>query len=453
MAGISWGAKIMPVQVANKDGGYFDYDVIEALRFASGLDNVSGEKPVQRADVINMSFAGEAFSASMLEATDAARAEGVILVASSGNEYSYVVNYPASNHGVISVGATDYQGAKVDYSTYNEFVDVVAPAGISNPEYASDLNRDGYSDAIMTADGAPTGSIVDGDKPSGYSPADGTSFSAPVVSGVLALMKSVYPELTPADVDSLLASGALTNDIGPSGHDQFFGHGMIDALKAVTIARSIADDPENNAPKVPDYRVSNREFNFTQSAISGELTISNSTGFGSIVSVSSDQSWLGIEQIIEELDSAEELDQAEEIVLPIVTRYRLSVDTQNLFDTAYSSTISVTDSAGTVQYIDVSLVLQSIDGEQFDAPIYVQFYDGNGLVNQVDAEALGQGVWTYQIEGLLPGAYEVVAQSDLDKNRQLCSVGELCGIESIDLDLEDISGFDVVTELQIVEQP
>ncbi|KZY64636.1 hypothetical protein A3742_12550 [Oleiphilus sp. HI0071] len=448
MAGVSWGGKIMPVQVANKEGLYSDYDIANALRYVSGLDNVSGQTPSQRADIVNMSFGGEAFSMSMLEAIDAARAEGLILVAASGNEYSYVVNYPASNHGVISVGATDYQGSKVAYSTYNEFVDVVAPAGISDlSDGATDLDRDGYLDAIMRVDGSPTGLTLPDGKPSGYSPSQGTSFSAPVVSGVLALMKSVYPDLTPAHVDSLLASGALTNDIGPDGRDPYFGHGMIDAFKAVSIAQQIAADPANIAPKVPDYRVSDREFRFTQSAIAGELSISNSTEYGSIASVTSDQSWLSIEQVIEELDPADEPE------LPSVTRYRLSVDTRNLFDTAYFATISVTDSEGTVQYIGVSLELQNIDGQQFDAPMYVQFYNGNGLANQVDAQAVGQGIWSYQVEGLLPGAYEVVVQSDLDKNGQLCSVGELCGIESIDLDLEDVSGLDVVTELQIVEQP
>ena len=449
MAGVSWGAKIMPLQVADKNGDMFDYDIVEALRFASGLDNVSGQKPAQRADVVNMSFGSEAFSVSVLEATDAARAAGVILVAASGNDYGYVVNYPASNHGVISVGATDYQGSKVAYSTFNEFVDVVGPAGISElRDGATDLDRDGYLDAIMRVDGTVTGNILSGDKPSGYSPAQGTSFSAPVVSGVIALMKSVYPGLTPAQMDSLLASGALTNDIGPAGRDMYFGHGMIDAFKAVTVARSINDDPTNKAPQVPDFRVSDRLFEFTESALTGELIISNSTQYGSLVSVSSDQRWLSIEPIIEETDPA-----SEEVVLPVVSRYRLSVDTGDLLDTAYTATISVTDSDGTVQYIDVSLKLQSIDSERLDAPLYVQLYNDGGLVRQVDATELGLGVWTYQLEGLIPGTYDIVAQSDLDVNRTLCSVGELCGMESLNLELEDISGFDVVTELQLEAQP
>ena len=448
MAGVSWGAKIMPLAVVGKDESHPDYDVIEAIRYAAGMENLSGSIPDQPADIINMSFGDLAFSASLLEAVDAARGAGIVLVASSGNEYSNVVNYPASYHGVISVGATNFQGSKADYSTFNEYVDVVAPVGVSTLfQGATDLSLDGYLDGIMRVDGSPTGYILSGDKPSGYSPGEGTSFSAPVVSGVIALMKSVYPKLSPAEVDSLLASGALTNDVGPDGRDPYFGHGIIDAFKAVSIAQQIAADPANIAPKVPDYRVSDRELKFTQNAIAGELSISNSTEYGSIVSVTSDQSWLSIEQIIEELDPADE------IVLPIVTRYRLSVDTRDLFDTAYSATISVTDSEGTVQYIGVSLELQNIDGQQFDAPMYVQFYNGNGLANQVDAQAVGQGIWSYQVEGLLPGAYEVVVQSDLDKNAQLCSVGELCGIESIDLDLEDISGLDVVTELQILEQP
>jgi subtilisin family serine protease len=67
--------------------------------------------------------------------------------------------------------------------------------------------------------------------------------AAPHVAGVMALMKSIYPALTPAEFDALLASGELTDDAGPPGRDDFFGHGIINARKAVEAALALQAAP------------------------------------------------------------------------------------------------------------------------------------------------------------------------------------------------------------------
>jgi serine protease len=64
----------------------------------------------------------------------------------------------------------------------------------------------------------------------------GTSMATPHVAGVIALMKAVNPGLTPQRVADLLASGALTDDLGAPGKDDQFGYGLINASKAVTAA-------------------------------------------------------------------------------------------------------------------------------------------------------------------------------------------------------------------------
>jgi serine protease len=64
----------------------------------------------------------------------------------------------------------------------------------------------------------------------------GTSMATPHVAGVVALMKAVAPGLTPQRIADLLASGALTDDLGAPGKDDQFGHGLINASKAVAAA-------------------------------------------------------------------------------------------------------------------------------------------------------------------------------------------------------------------------
>ena len=64
----------------------------------------------------------------------------------------------------------------------------------------------------------------------------GTSMATPHVAGVIALMKAVAPSLTPQAITNLLASGALTDDLGAPGKDDQFGYGLINASKAVAAA-------------------------------------------------------------------------------------------------------------------------------------------------------------------------------------------------------------------------
>ena len=66
-----------------------------------------------------------------------------------------------------------------------------------------------------------------------YTFLNGTSMAAPHMAGVMALMRSVNPGLSPADIETLLVSGRLTDDLGPPGRDDSYGHGMINAYKSV----------------------------------------------------------------------------------------------------------------------------------------------------------------------------------------------------------------------------
>ena len=95
------------------------------------------------------------------------------------------------------------------YSNFGPTIDVAAPGG----DMSADLNGDGYLDGVPSTRGDDSsGSIV-----MDYSFLQGTSMASPHVAGVIALMKSVDPSLTPTQFDTLLASGALAIDLGAPG--------------------------------------------------------------------------------------------------------------------------------------------------------------------------------------------------------------------------------------------
>lgn len=145
LAGVSWGARIMPLRVLGTQGGT-SFDITQAIRFAAGLSNNSNTVPPQVADIINLSLGGPGFSQATQDTIDQARAAGVIIIAAAGNDNSSELFYPASYNGVVSVSAIDFQNNRAPYSNYGNFIDASAPGGNLN----SDANNDGYGDGVLS---------------------------------------------------------------------------------------------------------------------------------------------------------------------------------------------------------------------------------------------------------------------------------------------------------------
>ncbi|WP_075350345.1 S8 family serine peptidase [Algoriphagus marinus] len=144
---------------------------------------------------------------------------GAVVIFSSGNSngiFSGVV-YPADLNGVITIGAINKNGNIWNYSSRGSQMDLVAPSG----------NLDGNGDVVTT----------DRMGVAGYDPGNytntfgGTSAAAPQVSGVAALMLSRNPNLTLQLLRSILQNTAT--DMGPSGFDNTFGFGRLNAQAAV----------------------------------------------------------------------------------------------------------------------------------------------------------------------------------------------------------------------------
>ena len=192
VAGVSWGARIMPLKVldASGDGSYAD--VASAIVYAA--DN--------GAMVLNLSLGGQDHSAALTEAVDYARERGCLLAAAAGND-SGAVLYPAANDGVLAIAATTRRDKRWYGSNYGPEVDAAAPGD------------DIYNATVNNA----------------YSSSSGTSAATPHVSGLAALVWSVRPDLTNDDVARVITETA--RDLGSPGWDKFYGWGRIDAYQAV----------------------------------------------------------------------------------------------------------------------------------------------------------------------------------------------------------------------------
>ncbi|MEM7366910.1 MAG: S8 family serine peptidase, partial [Pseudomonadota bacterium] len=267
VAGVTWLGRIMALRTLGACGSGSSFDIQQALLYAAGLPNSSGTVPSQTADIVNLSLGSEFSSASEQEVYAQVRDAGVIIVAAAGNSGVRGIEFPASYQGVISVSATSILDTLAAYSTFGPAVDVAAPGGdFGTP----DIDGDGRVDGVLSTDandapGAPLPTLE-------YK--QGTSMAAPHVAGVIALMKGIHPELTPEDVDTLLLSGLITDDLGDPGRDERFGNGRINALKAVLAAQQLADGGE--LQPVPLLQVRPGILNFGQ--LLNQLTVQVENG-------------------------------------------------------------------------------------------------------------------------------------------------------------------------------
>ncbi len=226
VAGVSWGARIMPVRALDGcDGTGSSFDIMQGVRYAAGLSNDSGTLPSQRAAVINLSFGVNAPCDSTTAALyEEVRARGVVVVAAAGNDATSAAQTPASCPNVISVSSVGPLRTRAPYSNFGPMVDVAAPGG----DMSRDVNGDGLPDGVYSTHASGGGATI---FPT-LELLGGTSMAAPHVAGVIALMLSASPATTPLQIDGLLAQGALTDDIGQPGPDEL-GVGLINARKSV----------------------------------------------------------------------------------------------------------------------------------------------------------------------------------------------------------------------------
>ena len=229
-AGIDWAARILPVRVLGKCYGD-DSDIVDGIAWAAGLSVPGVPANPTPAQVINLSFGeqGECEPAYQ-QAIASAFAHGITraIVVSAGNDSGDVADdTPANCPGVISVGAVTSAGGRASYSNFGATMTISAPggdsfAGFDGIEILSNLGQ-----SVPTTDSVDLG--------------NGTSFSAPMVSGTISLMLAVAPALTASQVRAVLASSAQPFPPGSSCTTAICGAGIVDAAAAVQAAQSIDD--------------------------------------------------------------------------------------------------------------------------------------------------------------------------------------------------------------------
>lgn len=216
VAGVAYGAKIVPARVLGKCGGYTS-DIADAIIWTSG-GAVSGVPAnANKARVLNLSLGGSgACDTTTQNAINSARSRGAVVVVAAGNSNVNAGNAnPANCAGVVTVAAVGRGGGKASYSNYGTVVDVAAPGGDAGAGVLSTLNSG------LTSPAADS-----------YAYYQGTSMATPHVAGVAALMLSKNPNLTPDEVEAKLKSTARAFPAACSG----CGTGIVDASAAVTAA-------------------------------------------------------------------------------------------------------------------------------------------------------------------------------------------------------------------------
>lgn len=193
VAGVNWNGRVLPVRVAGKCGADVA-DIVDGMRWAAGLPVSGVPDNTNPARIVNISFGGSAAcNAAYQSAVDDLAAVGAVVVAAAGNERTGPTR-PASCTGVIGVAALNRDGFKATYSNFGPALTVATVGG--DPSHLGRWGSLLGDDGILTLDnagfqspGSPT-----------YSRVSGSSFAAPIASGVVSLMLSANPSLTAAQI-------------------------------------------------------------------------------------------------------------------------------------------------------------------------------------------------------------------------------------------------------------
>lgn len=270
LVGVAYGAQLVSIYTQDKYTDTYTTEIANAFRYATAADVMNNswgfgnllkhETNWAFLDNANDPAFAPAFQALHDLAATGRGGLGTVVVQSAGNGYGYgddtnLHNFQNSRY-IITVGATDYAGGASWFSTSGASILVAAPGGGGIGDYSSILTTDRGGAA-----GNTTGNTV---------LADGTSFSAPIVSGIVALMLEVNPHLGYRDVQQILAYTAHQNQdqdsfYAPSANGaadwnggglqyiygfQTSGFGLVDALAAVRLAATWDGTPKTVANTV-----------------------------------------------------------------------------------------------------------------------------------------------------------------------------------------------------------
>ncbi|MFB8172878.1 type VII secretion-associated serine protease mycosin [Kitasatospora purpeofusca] len=214
--GIAPGAKVLSIRQNDAEGNGDVHSLVEAVNsaVAQGAKVINISQDVRGA--ADTRFVGYE---ELKAAVDNAESRGVVVVASSGNDGKKGDTYPAAFRTVLAVGASDRNNERTYFSQYGDFVDVAAP-GV---DMLSTVPRGGQ--------------CVD----------NGTSFAAPYVAGLAALLVGAHKDWRPSQVRAWIEQTAQRTD---HKSNEYIGWGVVDPVKAVTTAPAAPPDKPAEDPPV-----------------------------------------------------------------------------------------------------------------------------------------------------------------------------------------------------------
>jgi len=210
VAGVAWNNPVMPVVVLNSSGIAYYSNIAKGITYAAD----------HGARVINISIAGSSMSSTLQNAVDYAWNKGVVVIAAAANKSTSTPYYPAACNNVVAVSATTSSDTLASFSNYGSWIDISAP-------------------------GASIKTTLRGGS---YGTGNGTSFASPIAAGLAALILSVNPALTNAEVVAIMTGNA--DDLGSPGFDISYGYGRINVYKSVVAARNTLPQPDTIPPAV-----------------------------------------------------------------------------------------------------------------------------------------------------------------------------------------------------------
>lgn len=423
VAGVAPMARLMPLNVFGRHGSAKAIDILQAMLYAAGLDNGAGVLPSRRADIINLSMgtAGDC-SVAFQDTVNRVRAAGTLVVAAAGSQADHLagqeadVQQPANCTGVIAVGAVDSDRRLSRYANSGPALTVSAPGGDLGPAGVASGFGEGIFSTLVNFTG-------DGQRVAGVGPQQGSSMAAPQVSGVLALMRYLDPDLSPEAVDALFASGRLTQDLGAAGHDGAHGWGLIDAAKAVeaVLQAQAGAASVNSGTATLGMRPVRLDLGSLRSSATLDLVVTagkRSTVTDTVVAVRSSSPALTLRPGTADASTS-------------LHRQIVEVDRRLLpSDGSHVATITLTLRSGAELTVPVTLdrPAGSASSGPGWGPVYVTLLDPDTghLLHTVLAHA-AQGRYQWQFSGFRRARVLVRAGSDPNNDGVVCGPGEACG--------------------------
>ena len=208
VASVAWGCPIMPIRVSDGSGMASSTTIANGMLWAAD----------HGARVVNVSYYGVNGDATITSAAQYLQSKGGVVTTAGGNDGLF---YSApDNPYLLAVSATGSNDVLASFSSRGNYIDLAAPgAGI-------------FTTSVGGA----------------YASGTGTSFAAPIVAGVAALVISAKPSLTAQQVQDILKQNA--DDLGTPGWDSSYGWGRVNAARSVAAAIASAPPADTTPPTV-----------------------------------------------------------------------------------------------------------------------------------------------------------------------------------------------------------